>query len=80
MLELAQEYGGDLLDFMKKYGKLQNKGFPQHISCGKVMEYIGHPVHRGQNFLSTNIRFMGIKKPRVLHRLQKYQLKIAKRT
>jgi hypothetical protein len=25
MLELAQEYGEDLLDFMKKYGKLQKK-------------------------------------------------------
>jgi hypothetical protein len=30
MLELAQEYGEDLLDFMKKYGKLQ--GFAQQIS------------------------------------------------
>jgi hypothetical protein len=26
MLEIAHEYGGDLLDFMKKYGKLQKKG------------------------------------------------------
>jgi hypothetical protein len=27
MLELAHEYGGDLLDFMKKFGKWQKKGF-----------------------------------------------------
>jgi hypothetical protein len=47
MLELAQEYGGDLLDFMKKYRKLQKKGLPQHISRGTVMEYIGQPVQKG---------------------------------
>jgi hypothetical protein len=42
MLELAQEYGGNLLDFIKKYGKRQRS------HGGKVMEYIlvGHPVHR----------------------------------
>jgi hypothetical protein len=27
MLELAQEYGGDLLYFMIKYGKLKKKDF-----------------------------------------------------
>jgi hypothetical protein len=48
MLQLAEKDGIDLLDFMKKYGKLQKKGFPTHISCGKVMEYIGHPIHRGK--------------------------------
>jgi hypothetical protein len=38
MLELAQEYGGDLLDFMKKYGKLQEKRFSSNISCRKDMK------------------------------------------
>jgi hypothetical protein len=32
MLEQAHEYGGDLVDFMKKYGKLQKKCFGQLIS------------------------------------------------
>jgi hypothetical protein len=27
MLELAHEYGGDLLNFMEKYGKFKKKGF-----------------------------------------------------
>jgi hypothetical protein len=56
MLELAKEYGGDWLDFMKKYGKLQKKSLPQHISCEKVMEYIGHPVHRGQIFFQRGYK------------------------
>jgi hypothetical protein len=64
-LEIAHEYGGDLLDFMKKYGKLQKKGCL--LSWGKVMEYIGHPVPK-------NIGFMGIKIRRILRRFQKYEL------
>jgi hypothetical protein len=32
MLELAQEYGGDLLDLMKKYGKLQKRKVFLNIS------------------------------------------------
>jgi hypothetical protein len=46
MLELAQEYDRELLDFMKKYGKLQKKGFPQHVSCGKIMDYIHTVGHK----------------------------------
>jgi hypothetical protein len=54
MLKLANEYGGDLLDFTKKYGKLQKKNvFVQVISWGKVMEYVGHPVQRGKNFVQS---------------------------
>jgi hypothetical protein len=41
MLELAQEYGSDLLDFMKKYKKLQKKRFSSTYLLRK-----GHGVHR----------------------------------
>jgi hypothetical protein len=44
MLELAQEYGGDLLDFMKKYGKQQEKGFWSADLLRK-----GHGVHRSSS-------------------------------
>jgi hypothetical protein len=40
MLKLAQEYGGDLLDFMKKYRKLQKKRFSSAYLLWK-----GHGVH-----------------------------------
>jgi hypothetical protein len=52
MLELVQEYGGDLLDFMKKYGKQQKKRFWSADLLRKFMDGIGHPAHRGQIFFS----------------------------
>jgi hypothetical protein len=44
MLELAQGYGKDLLDLMKKYGKLQKKGF-----CSTDIPRKGHRVHRSSS-------------------------------
>jgi hypothetical protein len=51
MLELAEEYGGDLLDFMKKYRKLPKKVYfsTDNLRKGHGV-YIGHPVHRDQIF------------------------------
>jgi hypothetical protein len=47
MLELAHGYGGDLLDFMKRHGKLPKKGFLVTRSLEeRAWVLIGHPVHR----------------------------------
>jgi late competence protein required for DNA uptake (superfamily II DNA/RNA helicase) len=60
------------IGFYKKVRKIAEKKV-----CGKVMEYMGHPVNRATKFLLffSNIRFMGIKRRRILSRFQKYQLK-----
>jgi hypothetical protein len=57
MFELAHEHGGELLDFMKKYGKLKKKGFLVNRSLEeKVIMYSGHPEQRGQKMFSPNHR------------------------
>jgi hypothetical protein len=61
------EYGGDLLSFMKKYGKLQRNSFcSKQISRGKVMEYTGHPWGQTTFFQTKGLQ--------ILRRFQKYQL------
>jgi hypothetical protein len=50
MLELAHEYVGEVLDFMKKYRKLQKKGFwsTDLLRKGHEVHTVGHIVHRGK--------------------------------
>jgi hypothetical protein len=48
-LEVVIDYGGDFLDFMKKYGKMQKKGFRSTDLLRKE-----HTVHRVQTFFSNH--------------------------
>jgi hypothetical protein len=52
---------------LKSTENYRKKVFAQQISCGKVMEYIGHPVHRGPNifFLKILYRVYGYQKTQV---------------
>jgi hypothetical protein len=62
---IAQEHGGDLLDFMKKYGIPQKKNVFLNISLAERSWSIHFFSNKG---------FLGFKRRRILRRFQKYQL------
>jgi hypothetical protein len=65
---------------LQKFGKLQKKEFLSIDLLRVAPDLFGHSVYMGQKFFCHNVDLLGIKRRRILFRIQKYKLFLVKVT
>jgi hypothetical protein len=63
---------------MQKFGKWQKKVFLSIDKMRIAPDLFGHALYKGQKIFFHNVDLLGIKKRRILCRIQKYKLFLVK--
>ncbi len=63
---------------MQKFGKWQKKEFPSIDLLSVAPDLFGHSLYKGQKNFCHNADLLGIKRRRILWRIQKYKLFLVK--